>query len=85
MKRIYIDAPTLLGGVWYEPSHLPQFAPDSVADYLVEIGNARHFETKIVEVTEKKSGAAVTSSSLPAGQVSQKPIAKPRGRQKPKS
>jgi hypothetical protein len=85
MKRIYVDAPTLIGGVWYDPNHVPQFVQDNVADYLVSIGNARHFETKVVEVTEtKKSEPAATSSSSHQGQALPDKTAKPRGKQKQK-
>ena len=82
MKRIYVDARTLIGGVWYDPSHVPQFVLDPVADYLVSIGNARHFETKVVEVMETKGKKP--SSSLPADPVLPEPTAKPRGKLKRK-
>jgi hypothetical protein len=85
MKRIYVDAPTLIGGVWYDPSHVPQFVADNIADYLVSIGNARYFETKVIEVTEtKKPEPAATSSSSPQGQALPGPTAKPRGRPRQK-
>lgn len=82
MKRIYVDAPTLIAGVWYDPNHVPQFVPDNVADYLVSIGNARHFETKVVEVIETKEKKP--SSSLPQEPASQEPTVKPRGKLKRK-
>lgn len=81
MKRIYIDAPTIIGGVCYETSHVPQSAPDSVADYLVSIGNARYFETKIIEAIETKQEKKPLSASQPAP-ASQEPTVKKRGRPK---
>jgi len=80
MKRIYVDAPTIVGGNYYDSSPVPQFAPDAIADYLVSIGNARYFETKVVEVMEKK-----TLSASPAGQASPPTMQPTRRGRKPKS
>lgn len=72
----------MIGGVWYDPNHVPQFVPDNIADYLVSIGNARHFETKVVEAIETKEKKP--SSSLPPDPVLPEPTAKPRGKSKQK-
>lgn len=70
-----------MGGACYEVSHLPQSVPDGVAEHLIEIGNAYPYETKVVEVVEKKQQPLSVS---PAAQASPDAIAtRPRGR-KPK-
>lgn len=51
---IIVTAPTIAGGVDYQPDHRPQRVPDNIGRHLVEIGNATPFETKVVQATEKK-------------------------------
>lgn len=66
MKKVLITAPTIIGGVFYEPSHLPQSAPDDVAEHLCSIGNARPYEEKIVQPVEKKTAQSSASPPAPA-------------------
>jgi len=82
--KIIVSAPTIIGGICYEPSHVPQDAPDNVAQHMIDIGNARKFETKILEVEETKAVKKSSSASQPAP-VSQKKTAKPRRKRKPQS
>ena len=79
--KILVNAPTIVGGVCYDPSHLPQDAPDAIGQHLIEIGNATAFETKVVKpaVTKVKK-----SSAPPLAQASTKKTATTRKR-KPKS
>jgi hypothetical protein len=78
--KVIINYNTSVGGIWYEPQPFAQNVPDSVAAHLIEIGSAVPFETKVVEVTEKK-----TSSASPADPASPPPMQPTRRGRKPKS
>jgi len=78
--KVLILQPTIIGGVDYQPTPHAQTVPDHIGQHLVEIGNATHFETKVVEVTEKK-----TSSASQAAPASRKKTATKRKARKPKS
>lgn len=82
MKKVIIKEPTIIGGVFYEPSGIAQSAPDDVADHLCAIGNATMFESKVVEPTEKKSEPLSASQPAP---VSPKRTARGRKPAKQKS
>jgi hypothetical protein len=71
--NIIVLQPTIIGGVDYQPGILPINVPDNVGKHMIEIGNAKAYETKVVEVAEKKS----FSVSQPAP-VSPEPIVKKR-------
>jgi len=78
--KVIINYSTSVGGVWYEPQVFAQEVADTIAAHLIEIGSAVPFETKVVEVTEKK-----ISSALPADPVSPPPMQPARRGRKPKS
>ena len=50
--KIIILAPTIIGGVDYQPSHIPKDVPDHIWQHLLDIGNAQTYEAKVVEVVE---------------------------------
>lgn len=79
--KILVLAPTIIGGIDYQPSPTPQDAPEHIARHLVEIGNATPYEAKVVEVTEKKS----LSASQPAPVLPEKTAPKRRGRPRKQS
>jgi hypothetical protein len=78
--KIIVLQPTIIGGIDYQPSHVPQYAPDNIGRHLIDIGNAKAYETKVVEVAEKKS-----FSASPPAPVLQEQTVKPRRGRKPKS
>lgn len=82
--KIIILAPTIIGGVDYQPSHIPKDVPDHIGQHLLDIGNAQTYEAKVVEVVEKKS-AKKTSSAAPQAPASQEPTPKKRRGRPPKS
>lgn len=73
--RVIILNPTLMGGVWYHPKPTPQTVSDDVGRHLIQIGVAREYETKEQAPQEKKA-----LSVSPAGQASQNPTPRRRGR-----
>ena len=76
--KLVINTRAYVAGDWYEPATGPQdVVRTDVAEHLVQIGAAVHYETKIVEAEEKKSGL-----SSPVGQVSL-PTTAPRSRGRP--
>lgn len=80
MKPIIVLENVLCGGLWYEPRGTAiQMVPDAVADHLVQIGVARAYEAKVIEVTEVKKKADDLPASQP-GPVSPETTAKRRGR-----
>ena len=79
--NIIVLQPTIIGGVDYQPSHLPINVPDPIGQHMIDIGNATAYQTKVVEVTEKKS--VPSSASQPAPALPEKTAPKRRGR-KPK-
>lgn len=79
MKMIILR-PTITGGIDFQPKPFAQEVPDKLAEHMIEIGNARKFETKVVKVTEKK-----TSSSSQAAPASTAKTVKKRKPRKPKS
>lgn len=84
--KIVVLQPTIIGGVDYQPSSNGQFSnvPDSIGQHMINIGNAKAYETKVLEVAEKKPSPETLSVS-PQGQVSPEPIVKPRRGRPPKS
>lgn len=78
MKKVIVNAPTIIGGVFYEPSGIAQSAPDNVAEHLCAIGNASMFESKVVEPVEKKS--APSTASQPALALPEKTVKRRRKR-----
>jgi hypothetical protein len=82
--KILVTAPTIIGGVDYQPSHVPQNAPDHVAEHMLEIGNATKYETKILDVVETKAPKKSLSASQP-DQDSPPPTVKKRRGRPPKS
>lgn len=84
--NIIVLQPTIIGGVDYQPSHLPQNAPDNVGQHMVDIGNAIKYEAKIIEKMETKAvkKPEPSSASQPVP-VSQEQTAKPRRGRPPKS
>jgi len=83
--KILVSAPTIIGGVDYQPSHIPKDVPDNIGQHMIEIGNATKYETKIIEKMETKAvkKPEPSSASQPAP-VSQDQTAKPRRGRKPK-
>jgi len=75
--KIIVSAPTIIGGVDYQPSHLPQNVPDNVGQHMVDIGNAIKYEAKILAVEETKAVKKSLSASPPAPVLPEK-TAKPR-------
>lgn len=73
--RVIINYRTECGGVSYAPEPYAQTVSDAVGAHLVSIGAAQELETKVVEVPEVKKHL-----SSEAGQASQPPIVKKRGR-----
>ena len=84
--KIIVLQPTIIGGVDYQPSMNGQFSnvPDHIAEHMISIGNAKAYETKVLEVAEKKPSPETLSVSLP-GQVSPEQTVKPRRGRPPKS
>ena len=82
--KIIVLQPTIIGGVDYQPSFAGQYinVPDAIGQHMIDIGNAKAYETKVVEVAEKKS---VPSSASQPGPVSQPTTAPKRRGRKPKS
>ena len=78
--KILVSVPTIIGGVDYQPSHIPQDAPDNVAQHMIDIGNATAYQTKVMEVVEKK-----TLSASQQAPVLPKKTAPKRKARKPKS
>lgn len=78
--KVIILQPTIMGGTDFQPAPHAQEVSDTVGNHLIEIGSARLFETKVAEVTEKK-----TSSSSQAAPASRKRTATKRKPRKPKS
>ena len=66
--NIIVLQPTIIGGVDYQPSHLPINVPDAIGQHMIEIGNATAYRTKVVEVTEKKSVPSSASQPAPVSQ-----------------
>ena len=85
--NIIVLQPTIIGGIDYQPSANGQYSnvPDHIGRHMIQIGNATAYETKEVEVTEKKSVPAATSSASQPDPVSLEQTAKPRRGRKPKS
>lgn len=81
--KVVINAPTIIGGVFYDPAPVPQNVPEAVGLHLCEIGNATPYETKIVEPVEKKT-LKTSSVSQPDPALS-KPTPKKRGRPRKKA
>lgn len=54
---VIILRPTIAGGIDYTPAPHAQEVPDHVAEHLIEIGNARRFETKVEEPAVKKTSS----------------------------
>ena len=82
--NIIVLQPTIIGGVDYQPSHLPINVPDGIGKHMIDIGNAKSYETKIIDVVETKAVKKSSSASQPVP-VSQEQTAKPRRGRKPKS
>jgi len=75
--RVIVLQPTIIGGQVFEPKPTAQDIPDDLAENMIRIGNARPYETKIVEpVTEKKQSGAASGGASAAAQVSQAKTAK---------
>ena len=83
--NIIVIQPTIIGGVDYQPSHLPVNVPDSVGQHMIEIGNATAYQTKVVEVTETKVAEKKSLSASQPAPVSQPTTAPKRRGRKPKS
>lgn len=83
MKVIVIN-PTIIGGVDYQPTVGGEYTniPDQLAQHMIDIGNAIAYETKVVEVVEKKSVPETISVSQPAPALPKK-TRKPRKARKP--
>ena len=84
--KILVSVPTIIGGVDYQPSHIPKDVPDNIGQHMIEIGNATKYETKIIEKMETKAvkKPEPSSASQPAPVSQEKTAPKRRGR-KPKS
>lgn len=84
--KVIVLQPTIIGGVDYQPSMNGQYSnvPDSIGEHMINIGNAKAYETKVVEVAEKKPSPETLSVS-PQAQVSPEQIVKPRRGRPPKS
>ena len=82
--RVILLQNAMVNGIWYGPEPYAQELPDRIAQHLINIGCAEAYESKIMEVAEKKPSPETLSVSLP-GQVSQPTIAPKRRGRPPKS
>lgn len=79
--KVIITAPTIMGGVSYEPDHRPQEVPDAIGAHLIEIGNAHALVQKIdpPKVTkEKKSLSASQAAPASPKKIATKRKVKPK-------
>ena len=72
---IRVLASTLVGGVWHEPG-VGNYEP-KLAQFLIDIGSAVAYETKVIENIETKSvKKPKPGSALPPARASRKRTAK---------
>lgn len=80
--KVIITAPTIMGGVSYDPDHRPQEVPDGIAAHLIEIGNAHAYVQKVAppEVTKAKKNPGQSSASQAAPASRKRTATKPKAK-----